>query len=691
MSSIDKFVNPYNFVPFGNGIDEKRTSREKTYRDKEKLLSGWLELRIDLKTPLIIPDGAHPEFWDINTDKRITDVASVQDKSRIHKKYNFMRLPNENGQDEYAIPGSELRGMIRSVYEAASDSCLPFLMDDKPMSQRVPTFSALNKRGLLAYDKLNKRWILYSTHSTKDEVLVDAKGTMRFKDSGKEVNVKPGDFVPHKGIVQYNVPVDKRKAYFIRYLTANESIYSWESTEKPENSPAYKSVKSELMRDGAPKGNNPNRSCQMAELDCLERAALYGGKKNMVPVFYFIVKDGTRDIVYMSCSSIGRIAQRRKWKEIMGKYAPCTSTSKLCPACLLFGTIQDKGMKGHLRFTDARVDCPEKVKTENHLLQILGAPRTSAFEFYLRRPNNATYWNFDFYSTTVRGRNGKPYVEYHHLEQATPRGRKMYWHGPVATDASRPTNLNSTMEAIQGGVFHSKVYFDQVTQQQLDDLAWVITLGENKADSTKQHKLGHAKSLGYGSIKVTIEHCMIREISDRDGHLSVTVNEKEIAIDQHSFDMQSDTMQSLLCMCDAESIQDVISYPCSSNFEEPVFKWFADNRMNAKNLVVLPEPTDDNMSLETVKPKNGQSRMQNNRTDIKTMEKPDKALGQLYEGVIVGHNKSGRFANVHLINGKKASFYDCENRAEGTRVQLEYAGKNKDGYPSWKLVKVFEN
>ena len=91
MSSIDKFVNPYNFVPFGNGIDEKRTSRENTYRDKEKLLSGWLELRIDLKTPLIIPDGAHPEFWDINTDKRITDVASVQDKSRIHKKYNFMR------------------------------------------------------------------------------------------------------------------------------------------------------------------------------------------------------------------------------------------------------------------------------------------------------------------------------------------------------------------------------------------------------------------------------------------------------------------------------------------------------------------------------------------------------------------------------------------------------------------------
>ena len=56
------FINPYNFIPFGKSVDKKRKSRESAYRSKETLLSGWLTVLLETKTPLIIPDGAHPRY-----------------------------------------------------------------------------------------------------------------------------------------------------------------------------------------------------------------------------------------------------------------------------------------------------------------------------------------------------------------------------------------------------------------------------------------------------------------------------------------------------------------------------------------------------------------------------------------------------------------------------------------------------
>ena len=43
------------------------------------------------------------------------------------------------------------------------------------------------------------------------------------------------------------------------------------------------------------------------------------------------------------------------------------------------------------------------------------------------------------------------------------------------------------------GVFKGSVYFDRITREQLEELAFVLTLGENKPASTRLHKLGHGK------------------------------------------------------------------------------------------------------------------------------------------------------------------------------------------------------
>ena len=647
------FINPYNFVPFGTTIEQKRKSRESAYRgEKHQLISGWLTVRLDTKTPLIIPDGAHPKYWDIKKEEYVDDPGEEQKKD-MHKEYSFMRVPDcEDGQP--VIPGSELRGMIRSVYEAVTDSCVAFLLNDKPISQRVPVFGALKNRGLLAYEKISEdseeyRWKLYSTVVTPAEVKVDVKG-LKYLD-GTPVEERNGTYIKGKGWLQYNIPVNKKKPYHIAYLKEKEVIYTWDFVkdngmpDDEKNNEPYRLLKTALNRQNKSreeKNRDKNKGPNKNIADALEQAKK--GCGNKVPVYYLSVKRGDEELIYLSNSSIGRIAQRRKWKEILGIHAPCDSTDRLCPACLLFGTIQDKGMKGRIRVTDA---VPlETPKPEFHTLQILSEPRPSAFEFYLKKPDgeNVTYWNFDFYVKGVEDGKEKDYFD---LSQATPRGRKMYWHSPIAADDCK-RRMNTTMEAMNGP-FRFYIYFDEISEEQLKDLIWVITLGDNKEDSTKQHKLGHAKPLGYGSVKLTVEEKVIRRISVAEESLQVKLDRTEAKniCTEAGKELDDDLVENLLIMCDTQSVPEDIQvmYPkaVDSDF---IYSWFANNRKNAKWLKTLPVLADNKRALE----KNGK---------ISNNKKENSYLAKI---ISRGHslkNKNYLEYDVKILNDEKFCKKKC--------------------------------
>lgn len=608
------FINPYNFIPFGSSIEKKRRSREAAYQDRESLISGWLTVDLDTKTPLIIPDGAHPKYWDCERQKYIENPGSKQKKD-LHREYDFMRIPDENGVERPVVPGSEIRGMLRSVYEAATDSCVPFLLSDKPISQRIPVLGSMQKRGLLAYERINpeseeRRWVLYST----DEERVSVGRNFH----GKVSDYKNGDYVTGRGWLQYNIPVNLNKNYHITYLKEKEPIYKWDFlTENGEidnkrNEEPYRLLKAALNRknDGErrPEERGENRNGSPNEIpnrniyNALERAKK--GGDNKIPVYYREIRQGEETFIYLSNSSIGRIGLRRGWQEIMGSHAPCNNTERLCPACLLFGTIQDKGLKGHIRFTDA---VPvSHWESKRHTLQILGEPKATAFEFYQKKPkgNRITYWNFDFYGQKVRLPGEKQArIQYSMLDEAAPRGRKMYWHSPTAEDTLK-TNMNTTTETIEGS-FEFQIYFDQITRKQLQDLIWVITLGENQKDSTKQHKLGHAKPLGYGSVKLTIREETIRKIRKTKDSFEiklVTVSGDRLSTTPgQETDLNENAVCNLLAMCNTRSVPGNIPvmYPkaMDNKGNEFIYQWFSDNRINPKYLQVLPEILDKDLTL----------------------------------------------------------------------------------------------
>ena len=94
--SASNVISPFSYV---TTTEKKGINKADT--ESGPLHTGYFTCRLFIKTPLIIPDAS----------SRI-----VQDE---HSTFSFMEIDGQN-----LIPGSSLRGVIRSVYETLTDSCL---------------------------------------------------------------------------------------------------------------------------------------------------------------------------------------------------------------------------------------------------------------------------------------------------------------------------------------------------------------------------------------------------------------------------------------------------------------------------------------------------------------------------------------------------------------------------------------
>ncbi len=640
MQKSYRVVNPYNFIPFEAEPD--RQPQGSWYPDPKKLLSGWLDVDIRLKTPLIIPTSG-----PIRTEI-VEKQPETNENKKTHNTYGIYHLDGKP-----AIPGSSLRGMLRSLYEAASNSCLPFLLaDDHPISQRTPLYAAFHRRGLLEYDMAKNTWSLWRARAVRNQVLGSDVEDALYKQDGKayknaqrvaftrvkdadgfeRFHIEPDgskDSDVEYGYLQFSIPVVKSNKYYVAILTktGDAPIHQWKPGDSSPwdslNGSVYDTCKNtgNLEDDESTPYNKPKKitpTTQRALRLAMRAVEKQGG---MIPVYFFEVERNGEKLYYFSGAAAGRVQQRRKWPEIMGPYSPCDGKN-LCPACALFGTASGTGLKGKLRFTDASP--LRKLHEQEHTLSILSGPRPSAFEFYLRKPEDPqgreiTYWNFDYFGFRtqkqvkytdkdgVEKEKTLERTEYDDLPEATPRGRKMYWHSQPAPDSREKSDQNSTMTAVfpadpRDGLadFRSRIYFDRITEAQLRDIIWIVTLGENDPDSTRCQKLGHAKPLGYGSVKLTVADCQIRHL---DHNLEMRLEPRPVpAFPDSGFDLNSRSMQALLKMCDMKTTENLwVEYPYGLDKKgtRTIYQWFAINRTNPKGLVTLSEPTDPELTLES--------------------------------------------------------------------------------------------
>lgn len=546
---VNSFINPYTFIPLDASANCKGDSTETqgiasaSSEDDEKIVTGKLTCHLYLKTPLIIPDP---------------DNAKPDSDNAKHRRYPFMKI----GKD-CIIPGSSIRGPVRSVYETVTNSCMSTMQKRQRITARsnkpfLPGLLFFENRQMKLYkairyrirmDKQDLSEAKYpnrkSSIYTRKKLLqwgygahlsfVGETNTEKIKIRNQTITLDVHDAI--RIIGSYDIASERIIKDDVEdgYLFVGEKIDSkhYESIFKPDGEntkvtsekvqKAYENLKHAL---DVYENESVNRNLHSShggydhiKFDDFEKGEIEG-----LPVWY--KQDGTE--LYLSPACIGRFTYNSTMEDLVPAHKPCQNPAHTCKACELFGMIRrnkedsseddSNGFGSHVRFGDAKLITPAKpeaVKEQMEYITLteLSSPKPSYLPFYL---NSTNY---------PKGYDG---------DGATIKGRKFYWHHiPDMTIEQDKGERNATMEVLKTPAeFEFSVYFDDITKKQLHELEYVLCLGENLSEGDLCYKIGHGKPLGYGSAKICVVSEEIRSFEKGlysiNMQENVTISEKQV-------------------------------------------------------------------------------------------------------------------------------------------------------------------
>jgi len=637
LSENEKFINPYSFL----SVKYNETERNNIEKENDKKLTGVLECSLFPKTPFCIPDNK----------KEIT-MTDENGKSFKHNKYPFF---NYDGVP--AILGSSLRGMIRSVYEAISDSCFSTSKDK----------ALVTNRSTLAFEpgvliKENNKWELYKAKRlcVKKELLDGLK-------YGEKVNILD------KKTVKNKVIVTNLEAFSESKSNKNDSGYLF--IGEPFSEKKYESVFCITKKHNANKdvieknvkklddiyktyyNNNAKTNSEYIPYKGYERAV----KKGVIPIWYSEKYGGLK----FSLACIGRYSYDKNMGEILKGKAPCKTRDNVCKACALFGMASKENIGSRIRITDAVLCSDKNSYSKDYVtLEPLGSPRISYLPFYLKKSNNIKKWSYD--NTEIRG-------------------RKFYWHSEKVLKNNSPLSVNSTVEIMYPKndtlEFKFNIYYDNITENQLNELIWTITLGDNRKNSTLCFKIGHGKPLGLGSAKIVINNKKQRSISDGYKMKQEKVSEK-LDIPKT---IDKDTAENVLIAMDMKTTEGKnVSYPyikpadgviVKKKTDDTSMKWFSENFKLGKNAVpkqYLPEMSDsENREIKAYV-----------LTYTKENDEIDKS--KIYEAIVI--NAECEFPIIKFENGTTGSIKKEIGLKKGDRIKVKFKKLLKNKEISYKFL-----
>lgn len=564
------FVNPYNFIRFP---EEKKLA----YTDGDRH-TGVIHYTITTKTPLFIPNSS-------------SETAFTESEKPEHKSYDFFSYteldPTKRYEKKYhipVIPGSEMRGVVRNVYETLTDSCMSVLNADTYPVKRSPERFA---PALLYRDKKGK-WELLPALSLRIGMGANAQKetTKKGKTIWRATEPPEGFENCHNGtIIYYKTPkqinkwsfktiehysVELKKDWSYGYLLKwgmgvtklHYHVFVVQKNKSPISE--FKVSKDIVERKMFPvlesylnqPALTPGNQAAYEEYENDLKRFLNGNEEAYFPVTYS--KIGNQGIFYLAPAIFSKEVSNENLEKFAGKFSPCKDN--FCPACDLFGYIgtNNENAKGsNIRFSDLypenydamlevlnkseqkKADINQEIQKAFYLkenngkvtLQTLAEPKLGNVEFYLKRPcKRAEFWTYDYYTTqdAYDAKCGQT----HQYTNCQLRGRKYYWHhrtvDTTTTQEIDRTKLNKTIRPVKSGVtFEGELYFEGISQRQLNQLIWILDSSEQVEGKTLGLKLGGAKPLGYGSVVCKVASVEERTFLFADNVLSYEVEKKD--------------------------------------------------------------------------------------------------------------------------------------------------------------------
>ncbi|MBQ7617869.1 MAG: hypothetical protein IJS50_03245, partial [Desulfovibrio sp.] len=377
---------------------------------------------------------------------------------------------------DYVIPGSTLKGLLRSTVE-------------------ILTCSAINN--------LNNRRIFNRNFN-------DARYKAIFKIGQERLPQKAGYLVRHGADfeiipvpytpVPLGAPTKPGKTRVCTgQIQRKNHDYDFDSYEAHERDPGL-AVPDELIDEFI-------LQITPAQEQMLRRYDINGadGIKRMVrplPIF-FMAQGGKLD--FFGLARYFRYPNRYSTSELRDKTMPPLPEGQLDFAMQLFGfSLRTGSLSGRVSASTGFFLSKAKVSATPPV--VLGRPHPSCFAHYLEQdlgsmrsmPRNPSLWDVNSMHTFN--------------DEATLRGRKCYWHRDPDFPQVTTRNLKgqSILEPIASGAeAEFKIYLERVSLIELGALLEALVLPKGHA-----HKLGMAKSCGLGSVRLELKESNVEACQD---------------------------------------------------------------------------------------------------------------------------------------------------------------------------------
>jgi len=650
--SDEKFINPYNFVSINEDVIRGDI--------KTGELSGTIHCELETLTPLFVPNTSNGKTFGTVFSKSY-DFFSYEDLSGRTNCINHFPRP--------IIPGSSLRGVLRSAYEAAFNGCLSTCDDENTLYRR--TTVPRKDFGIIEKDAVTGERVLYK--ATKGKLPIGKRGNYKTGDIVDGGVYLRGEDFPHgdnkkksDAIMKYEL-VDGKKIEVARF---------------PEKSAEWRNLLEvwRLYQDrrGKIKGVNQNNS-----------HSGYKGflKAECIPVYFTKLDNGTH--YYMSPAAITKEVFSRTLKSLLkeqGDHAPCTNADKLCPSCALFGMVGGETSRAsRVMFKDAEPtnkgnDSWRDWYDSIRALPILSSPKVSATEFYMEDVGGAAYFNYDYYVNyyeyfDAEGKSAKAPVRTL-LDTPRLRGRKFYWHRKTVISDTTKSSANQRVEVRpvkSGKTFKFEIAFDRLTNAELETFLWILTFG---GEGKYAHKLGNGKPVGYGSVRIKKADV---ELVSLDENLSLGVSIIDVKPEKPKV---SASLNEFLTMTDYYNATDDVKYPIGDNGRNRgIYVWFGINKdiqlgsFNPSYNYVLPKPTDSEISLP--KYVSGGGNEGGNRAEMATAMKPEDGFEEAAPAQEMKQETTGATIG-DIIDAKQMSVAEDTNNNTLTTAEIKEAKKAKD-------------
>ncbi|MCB5255854.1 MAG: TIGR03986 family CRISPR-associated RAMP protein [Candidatus Cloacimonadaceae bacterium] len=542
-NNIDSAKAPYNFIPLNEEVLSV-TAEEIPAFNACKGLDGYIDLEITAQSPVYIRRNLSAA--ELKREEELGHNNNSQAAMDFKESLSGFNRPLGG---TYRIPGSSLRGMIRTMYEVATYSKMTMLDDHKlyfrsfadastelrqEYSSRMidnvggaylPKVSA----GFLRKVRQDYEISEASSFHRVEESLVLAKGIisekMKFNrnyndlikrsyfkivcfKADKETNHQHSEgqlfYSKVTEITKFTEPIPE--GYHKGWLVLTGWVPSrregkhmhWVISEPTTNKYTVpRDLVEDYRKDVNRKGTN-----------LLEKT-----DREQIPCFYIIENSQVKAFGHTGMF-------RMVYDKSTGDLRPQAHKSNdLDMTEAVFGRITDKDIRpGRVFFEDAL--CIEARETEAaQYPKILSGPKPSTFQHYLQQANNQ-----------IRLIKGKPVgLKNYNSDGARLAGHKFYWHRNrdnwIAEDQEvrqHRTQYTRIHPLDTGSVFGGRIRFMNLSPEELGALLFVLNLPDGCC-----HKLGMAKPLGLGSVRIKASLCLIDRNKRYTDLLSLGIQEDD--------------------------------------------------------------------------------------------------------------------------------------------------------------------